>query len=346
MRPRDRFPYTPRVQAIDIAGRVPPHNLDAEAAVLSALMLDGGKLDELAFLKPEHFYSATHRRIFEAARELAAKSVPIDIQTLAAWLKDREWLQAIGGVSMLAKIVDATPAVAHLEAHGRIVLDKARVRALIDASQQTAAEGFGDYGDAKEFVDLAESRIHALARDDETSSASLLFDLMRGSFERLARAGSRSVTGVPTGFRDVDEMTTGMQKGELIVIAARPGMGKTAYVMNVAVNAASAVVDTSATAADGTVDEHVGVMVFSLEMPREQLASRMLCGDAGDRELRTLRRLFLRALGKTRACEYSTPRVENLPRRRNCFRGRPVDALHAARRSRPSPVTSARGRRP
>ncbi|MFI5299023.1 MAG: replicative DNA helicase [Polyangiales bacterium] len=275
----DRF--KPQVQAIDIAGRVPPHNTDAEAAVLAAILLDGKQIDAVSFLEGEHFYSEAHKRVFEAARELHRKSQPIDIQTVAAWLRDRDWLQAIGGVSMLAELVDATPAVAHLEAHGRIVKEKARVRTLIETCQMIAAQGYGDYGEAQDFIDSAEQRVYTLARTPESSSVHLMYDVVKGAFVQLQQALNRGrlITGAPTGFQKLDEMTTGMHPGELIIIAARPGMGKTSFVMNIATNVASAVPDSSEGAGDGTVDEQLGVMVFSLEMPKEQLANRMICSE-------------------------------------------------------------------
>src|SRR5207237_170869 len=121
--------FAPPVRAIDLGGRVPPNNAEAEAAVLSAVLCDGRALDAvLEFLQAEHFYSDANRRVFEAAEELHRRSQPVDTQTVAGWLKDRERLQAIGGISYLAKLVDATPAVAHVAAHAKIVKEKSRIR--------------------------------------------------------------------------------------------------------------------------------------------------------------------------------------------------------------------------
>ena len=272
----------PRVQAIDVSGRVPPHNEEAEAAVLSAVLTDGGALDGILEILPngEPFYSDAHRRIYDACVELHAKSQPVDIQTVAAVLRDRERLQAIGGISYLVKIVDATPSVAHVGAHARIVREKWRVRKLIETCQMVTAEGYGDYGDAQEFIDGAEQQIYELARTPSSSSVHLIYDVVKNSFLQLQAAFERGkhVTGVATGFHDLDEKTSGMHEGELIIIAARPGMGKTSYVLNIAANVAAAIPE-QAPDGDVTVDARYGVMVFSLEMPKEQLVNRMMCSE-------------------------------------------------------------------
>jgi replicative DNA helicase len=273
--------FQPPVRAIDLGGRVPPNNSEAEAAVLSAVLSDGRALDAvLEFLQAEHFYSDANRRVFEAAEELHRRSQPVDIQTVAAWLKDRERLQAIGGISYLAKIVDATPAVAHVTAHAKIVKEKSRIRRLIETCQMVAASGYGDYGEAQEFIDQAEQAIYDIARTPEKSTVHLMYDVVRETFEQLneSLARGKAITGVPSGFGDLDEKTSGMHPGELIIVAARPGMGKTSYVLNIATHVASAhklqPIDEEMTA-----DPQFGVMVFSLEMPKEQLANRMMCSE-------------------------------------------------------------------
>jgi replicative DNA helicase len=211
--------FRPRVQAIDVAGRVPPHNEEAEAAVLSAVLTDGRALDGVLEILPngEPFYSDAHRRIYDSCVELHGKGQPVDIQTVAAVLKDRERLQAVGGISYLVKIVDATPSVAHVAAHARIVREKWRVRKLIETCQMVAAEGYGDYGDAQEFIDGAEQQIYELARTPSSSTVHLMYDVVRNSFLQLQAAFERGkhVTGVGTGFNDLDEKTSGMHEGEL-----------------------------------------------------------------------------------------------------------------------------------
>jgi replicative DNA helicase len=278
--PNDRF--KPRVQAIDIAGRVPPHNEEAEAAVLSAVLTDGRALDGVLEILPtgEPFYADAHRRIYDAAVELHAKGQPVDIQTVYGFLKDRDRLQAVGGLEYISKIIDASPAVANVAAHARIVKEKWRIRRLIETCQMVAAEGFGDYGEAQDFIDSAEQQIYELARSPTSSTVHLMYDVVRNSFEQLQAAFERNklVNGVPTGFNDLDEKTSGMHEGELIIVAARPGMGKTSYVMNIACNVAMTIPE-QAPGEEITLDARYGVMVFSLEMPKEQLAQRMMCAE-------------------------------------------------------------------
>ncbi|GAC1551005.1 MAG: replicative DNA helicase [Polyangiales bacterium] len=285
---RERF--QPQVRAIDLGGRVPPHNGEAEAAVLSTVLCDGSALDSLDFLAAEHFYGDANKRIFEAALELHKRGQPVDIQTVGAWLKDRERLQAIGGISYLAQLVDATPAVAHVAAHGKIVKEKARIRRLIETCQLVAASGYGDYGEAQEFIDSAEQAIYDIARTPERSTVFQMYDVVRGAFEQLQSALERGklITGVPSGFHDLDEKTSGMHEGELIIVAARPGMGKTSYVLNIAATVAAAP-QLQAPGEEVGSDPRYGVMFFSLEMPKEQLANRMMCSE-GRVNLSDLRR--------------------------------------------------------
>src|SRR4051812_130202 len=225
-----------------IAGRVPPHDLDAEAAVLSAVLLERDALDKvLETLKPEHFYAEANRRVYEGAVELSAKGVPVDIVSVAGWLRDRDRLTQVGGSAYLAQLADAVPAVAHLETYARMVKEKWRIRQLIATCQRVSAEGYGDVGEVQAFIDEAEQSIYELARTPEASSVQRIEPIIRSVFEQiteLARRGER-ITGVPTGFERLDSKTAGLHDGELTIVAARPGMGKTSFVLNIAVNVAS-----------------------------------------------------------------------------------------------------------
>jgi replicative DNA helicase len=269
-----------------IAGRIPPHDLDAEAAVLSAILLERDALDKvLELLRPEHFYSEANRRIYEVAVELSSQGTPIDIVSVAGALRDRERLTQVGGSAYLAQLVDAVPSVAHLETYARMVREKWRVRQLIATCQRVAAEGYGDVGAVQEFIDGAEQAVYEIARTPESSSVQRIEPIIRSVFEQiteLARRGER-ITGVPTGFERLDGKTAGLHDGELTIVAARPGMGKTSFVLNVAVNVASPKTVSSGGdeggAADAREEPGAGVAVFSLEMPREQLASRMVCSE-------------------------------------------------------------------
>lgn len=276
-----------RVQAVEnplpVEGRVPPHDLDAEAAVLSAVMLDPAALDRVVDLKPEYFYSEAHRRIFEACLELRQSGQPVDVVQVGSWLKDRQRLAQVGGMGYLGEILDAAPVVANVAAYGQIIHEKYRIRQLILACQKVSAQGYGDYGDPQSFIDGAEQAIYNIARTSSKQSTERLLDVMKKSFKRLNDAVARGdrITGVPTGFDRFDRMTAGLHEGDLTIVAARPGMGKTSFVLNVAANVASP----KGREVDGDPsqrweDQGVGAVVFSLEMPREQLANRLVCSEA------------------------------------------------------------------
>ncbi|UQA59601.1 replicative DNA helicase [Polyangium aurulentum] len=285
---------------VPVAGRVPPHDLDAEAAVLSSVLLERDALDRvLEILKPEHFYSDANRRIYEAATQLAISGTPIDIVSIASWLRDREWLNHIGGSSYLAQLADATPAVAHVATHAKVVYEKWRLRQLIATCQKVAAEGYGDVGTVQEFIDGAEQSIYKLARTASSSSAQPLAQVLKAAFEQITAAAERGdrITGISTGYERLDAKTAGLHDGDLLILAARPGMGKTSFVLNIAVNVASPrTVSSPGPGEDGygydRQEPGFGVCVFSLEMPREQLASRMVCTE-GRVDLGKLRQGFL-----------------------------------------------------
>ena len=276
-----------RAQAIEnppvIEGRVPPHDLEAEAAVLSACMLDPSAMDKITDLKPEYFYSEAHRRIFEACFELKQAGHPVDVLQVQSWLKDRQRLAQVGGAGYLTEILDAAPVVANVGAYGRTIHEKFRIRAVILACQRVSAQGYVDYGEPQAFIDGAEQAIYNIARTSAKQSVEKLLDVMKKAFKRLNDAVARGdrITGVPTGFERYDRLTSGLHEGDLSIIAARPGMGKTSFVLNVAANVASP----KSREVDGDPNQRwedagVGVVVFSLEMPREQLANRMVCSEA------------------------------------------------------------------
>jgi replicative DNA helicase len=282
------------------AGRVPPHDLDAEAAVLSAVLLSREALDRvLEILKPEHFYSDANGRIYEAAQELALAGTPIDITTVASYLRDRERLAQIGGAGYLAQMADATPAVAHVGAHAAVVYEKWRLRRLIAVCQKVAAEGYGDVGIVQEFIDGAEQSIYELARTASTSAVQPLAVVLRAAFQQITAAAERGdrITGISTGYERLDAKTAGLHAGDLSIVAARPGMGKTSFVLNLGVNVASPrTVSSPGPGEQGhgveRQDPGFGVCVFSLEMPREQLATRMVCSE-GRVDLGRLRQGYL-----------------------------------------------------
>jgi len=263
--------------------------LDAEAAVLSAILLKQESLDQVAeILKPEHFYSEANGKIYEAAVELVRAGQPVDTVQVASFLRDRERLAQIGGPAYLAQIVDATPAVAHVQAHARTVREKWRLRRLIAECQRVSAEGYGDVGGVQQFIDGAEQAIYELARTPEANNAQPIAQVLRAAFEQISKAAERGdrITGISTGYGKYDEKTAGLHPGDLTIVAARPGMGKTSFVLNLAVNVASPRTIAMPGPADrgyGAEERRepgFGVAVFSLEMPREQLAARMVCSEA------------------------------------------------------------------
>jgi len=252
----------------DVRGRVPPHDLDAEAAVLSALLNDGAALDAVAdILRPEHFYSKANARIFEAVLALSAVGTRGDIVTVAGWLRAREQLARVGGAEYLARIADATPHVAHVADHARVVRERWRVRRMIAECQRIAAEGYGDVGDVDEWIGRAEGTVFALAGDKAAGSGAYVREVVREAFSDLEKlhASGTGMLGLSTGLRDLDGALGGLCPGELVVVAGRPGMGKSALATGFA----------EAVARSGR-----GVALFSLEMPRAQLGLRMACGVA------------------------------------------------------------------
>ncbi len=272
-----------------VAGRTPPHDLDAEATVLSACLLNREALDTVVeLIQPEHFYSEANATIFRGAVELTQSGRPIDAVSVASWLRDRELIQKIGGTVYLAQLTDATPAVYNVAHHARTVKEKWRLRRVIALCQQTAAQGYGDVGEPQQFIDAAEQAIYDIARTPETSTVHPLREVLTATFKKLSEAKARGdgVTGTATDYTDLDKLMSGLHPGELIIVAARPGMGKTSFVMNIAVNVARAMrIKLPGPGETGYGDEYVdqpgtGVVVFSLEMPSEQVATRMLCSEA------------------------------------------------------------------
>jgi replicative DNA helicase len=275
-------------QLVPTPGRVPPNDLDAEAAVLSAVLLDSTSFDQVQeFLQPEHFYADANRRIFEAVLELENSGRPVDIVSVATFLRDRNRLEQIGGTPYLAQLADATPAVAHIVAHAQVVREKWRLRQLIATCQRFAAEGFGPPPDVQQFIDLAEQAIFDIARVKDGNNVEPVRDAVVRAFKILEEAERRGggITGIATGFTRLDRQCSGMHPGDLYIIAARPGMGKTSFVLNIALNVAAAKVESPRPNGEEYFEAPVeepghGVLFCSLEMPKEQLAARLLASEA------------------------------------------------------------------
>jgi replicative DNA helicase len=249
--------------------RIPPHALEAERAVLGGILLQNGVIDSvLEIVQPDDFYSEGNARIYEAMLAMHRASTPVDTVTLREYLARSNKLQSVGGDEYLLGLTDTIPTLENIKAHATIIKEKALVRRMITACHGVAAKGYGDYGDATEFLDQAEKAVFDVAQVQTRSTVTPLNQIVLAAFQQiseLARAGKR-IAGLPTGFTTVDRMTAGMHPGDLIIIAGRPGMGKTSFALNVGVNACH--------------HQRCAVVVFSLEMPKDQLVKRMLCSEA------------------------------------------------------------------
>ena len=268
-----------------MVGRVPPSDLDAEATVLSAVLLSAELADEVAsFFRPEHCYSNANRLILEGAWSLRESGRPVDQVSIAGWLRDRGKLEQIGGTPYLAQVVDATPAVANVETHAKRLVELWRQRKLIQECQNTAAEGYGKVQDVQRYIDQHEQKVFEIAHTSDRTAIVPVKDVMVESFKIISAASQngRGVSGVPTGFTEIDRKTTGMHKGDLFIVAGRPGMGKSALVINIAVNVArpkNTGFDTDPLGNPIQPTPGKGVAFFSLEMPKEQLGMRLMASE-------------------------------------------------------------------
>ena len=249
--------------------RVPPQNLEAEQAVLGAMMLEpesGSSVFE--YLQPEDFYRDNHRLIFSAIQDLFEKGDPIDLVSVAEVLRQQGRLEQVGGIATISEIARSVPSAANVEYYAKLVTEKALLRQLIRASNSIVERGYEPGEEARNLLEEAERLILDLSRRRVKDGFSIIRDVLLETFEKIEFLYSNkgNLTGVPTFFTDLDRMTSGWQSSDLIIIAARPSMGKTALVINMAQNAA--------------VRAKVPVAVFSLEMSKEQLVQRMLCGEA------------------------------------------------------------------
>lgn len=248
--------------------KVPPQNLEAEASVLGGILLDNEAINRVVeLLTPEDFYRESHRKAFRAMIELSDRNEPVDLITLSEFLKARGELEAVGGTAYLASLADSVPTAANISYYARIVREKAILRHLISAATEIATRGFEEQGNVDEFLDSAEKVIFDISEKKIKSAFVMIGDMITDSIKMVEKLYERKemVTGVPTGFKDLDELTAGLQPSELIIVAGRPSMGKTAFCLNIATHAGYA---------------GVGVAIFSLEMAKEQLVLRMLCSDA------------------------------------------------------------------
>jgi replicative DNA helicase len=252
------------------SGRTPPQNLDAERSALGGVLIKPTAIDDLiTSLVAEDFFVPAHREVFEAMMAIDRRRQPIDIISLADELKQRGSLPRLeGGESFLVELANAVPTAENVEHYVRLVKEKSTLRRLIATCAEVQSRAYGDFGNYEEFLDEAENAVFQVAQQTRKDSYSTVADMMGEVLESIEeRARERKeITGVPTGFTKFDHMTAGLQPENLIVVAARPGVGKTSWAVNVAMNAA--------------LLHQMPVLIFSLEMSKFELMERMLAGEA------------------------------------------------------------------
>jgi replicative DNA helicase len=249
----------------------PPQNLDVEASLLGSLLIDSDGFIKIAdMLAPEDFYDEQHRTIFAAMKALHDKRSPVDVLTLSEQLKSKGHLEAVGGASYLTELTNFVPTAAHLEQYAQIVADKSIRRKLISASQDIATIGFDENKSLQELIEEAESRLFEVSQKHVRQDITSLESILGESFDRLddLHHNKGGLRGIPTGLRDLDKLLAGLQRSDLIVVAARPSMGKTAIMLNMSLDIA-------------TKAKQGAVLYFSLEMSKEQLVDRLLAAEAG-----------------------------------------------------------------
>ncbi len=248
--------------------KVPPHSIEAEQSVLGAILLDRDLLVSLSVqIQPVHFYRETHRSIYQVMLDLYLANEPVDLITVSEKLAALGKLEEAGGLAYINSLADMTPVISNAPAYAKIVYEKYILRQLIALGSDIAAGAFNPAEESSALLEVAEQRIFKLSQLKESHDAVPLSTVLYDIYDTLnAASATGSVSGVPTGFRFLDRLTHGFQKGDLIILAARPSVGKTALALNMTVNAA--------------VRSKVPVAFFSLEMPKEQLAMRMLCAES------------------------------------------------------------------
>ena len=249
---------------------IPPQNTDAEASLLGAILIDSDAIVKIAdVILAADFYDPKHNRIFEAIIELYEKHNPIDVLTLSDQLKNSGFIEFVGGASYLTQLTNFVPTAAHVEKYAEIVAQKALRRRLIKASQDIVELGYKEESNLQELIESAESKLFEVSQRHIKQDVTSLETILAESFERLdeLHKDKGKIRGVPTGYKDLDNILAGLQRSDLFIIAARPSMGKTALTLNIAHNVA--------------LQSKEPVLLFSLEMSKEQLVDRMLAMESG-----------------------------------------------------------------
>ena len=253
---------------LDSQGRIPPQAVDLEEVVLGALMLEKEAVNAVIdILSPEVFYKEAHQIIFEAIKDLFTKSEPIDILTVTNHLKSTGDLEAVGGPYYISQLTNHVVSSANIEYHSRIILQKYIQRRLIQISSETIKDAYEDSADVFDLLDSAENKLFQIGENNLRRNYDQMPDLVKlaiDDIEKAKNAGS-ALSGVPSGYTELDRITQGWQKSDLIILAARPSMGKTAFALNMARNAA--------------VDFNKPIAFFSLEMSSVQLVTRLISSE-------------------------------------------------------------------
>ena len=246
-------------------GKLPPQALELEESVLGALMIEKEAYGMVAdLLRPESFYSDKHRYIYEAIRALSNNDNPVDMLSVAQQLKSMGLLEDAGGVVYLSELTRRVASAAHLRYHAQIVAQKATARDLIAVACQIEEKGYDETQDVDELIDEATAKIFDISQRAQKRDVTHIFPVISEAFERMHKASENegNISGIPSGFTELDKITSGWQKSDLVIIAARPAMGKTAFVLSMAKNIA--------------VDFNIPVAIFSLEMSNVQLVNRLI----------------------------------------------------------------------
>jgi replicative DNA helicase len=249
--------------------KLPPQNVEAEQSVLGGMLLQNDAINRVVeILRPDDFYREAHRKIYQAIIDLYQSNEPADLVTVTNVLKKKGVLEDAGGAAYLSELVDRVPTTANIASYSKIIREKAIVRELIQGANAIVEKGFEDQGNVDEYLDGAEKIIFEIAQRKLQQGFYPIKDIVRDSFKAIENLYEKKelITGVPTGYRDFDRITSGLQRSDLIVIAGRPSMGKTAFALNIVEHAA--------------LEADIPTAVFSLEMSRQQLVQRMLCSKA------------------------------------------------------------------
>ncbi len=255
---------------MDDKTRIPPQNTDAEASLLGAVLIDSDAIVKIADqLQPHDFYDERHQKIYEAIKQLYDKHSPIDVLTLTDQLRNNGLLDMVGGASYLSELTNYVPTAAHIEQYSGIVSQKALRRKLIKSSQNIVALGYDETKNLQELIEEAESQLFETSQRYVGQNIVSLEEILGESFDRLdeLHKDKGKIRGVPTGFKDLDNMLAGLQRSDLFILAGRPSMGKTALALNLAHNI--------------SIKAGEPVLVFSLEMSKEQLVDRLLAMESG-----------------------------------------------------------------